>query len=367
MNADQSLLLIGIGGAGSAMARGVKRAFGEELNFVTVDTDASTGGDDGRFVLLGGERLSGRGAGGDIAMAKVAAEDSIGALDEYLEGVRMAVVVTALGGGTGSAATLVALKHLASLGITSIVFASTPFPFEGEERQRNTTSMQAMVEEAANASFIIPLGSLIAGEDNMERALARAVDTIASGVTLFWRMLEKPGYIRFDAERLRRFISGASRGRFATAAAAGERRATAVAEAIKSSPLVSRLKGQVRSAVVGILAGDDLRLSEVGEIADSIRSGIGSVASFEVATVNDEATFSGRIAVVAMIFESSTDEAAAGGKTARRGKGAVRGKNRILGVGPAGRGRFTNSEPTIYKGEDLDIPTFVRQNITLEF
>ena len=365
MNGDRSLLLIGIGGAGSAMARGVGRAFGGELDFVAVDTDALSGNAGGRFVLLGGERLSGRGAGGDVVMAKVAAEDSIGALDEHLEGVRMAIVVTALGGGTGSAATLVVLKRLASLGISSIVFATTPFSFEGDERQRNARSMQAMVEEAANASFILPLDSLIGGEDNMERALARAVDTMASGVTLFWRMLEKPGYIRLDAERLRRFISGAGRGRFATAAAAGEGRAARAADGIKSA-LSSRPGGQIKSAVIGILAGDDLRLSEVGEIADSLRADIGPLASYEVATVNDEETFSGRIAVVAMLFESCADDAPHGGKAARKGKGGIRARGSALLVGPTGRGRFANSEPTIYNGEDLDIPTFVRQNITLD-
>ena len=365
MNGDRSLLLMGIGGAGSAMARGVERAFGEEINSVLVDTDALSGDTGGRFVLLGGERLSGRSAGGDVVRAKVAAEDSIGALDEHLEGVRMAIVVTALGGGTGSAATLVVLKRLASLGIASIVFATTPFSFEGDERQRNSRSMQAMVEDAANASFILPLDGLVAGEDNMERALARAVDSMASGVTLFWRMLEKPGYIRFDAERLRRFISGAGRGRFATATAAGEGRAARAAEAIKAA-ISARPGGQIKSAVIGILAGDDLRLSEVGEIAESLRADIGALASFEVATVNDEATFSGRVAVVAMLFESSTDDVQRGGKAARHGKGVPRPKTSPLGVGPSGRGRFANSEPTIYNGEDLDIPTFVRQNITLD-
>ena len=35
------MLLIGIGGGGSAIARGVRRAFGEGLRYLAVDTDAS--------------------------------------------------------------------------------------------------------------------------------------------------------------------------------------------------------------------------------------------------------------------------------------------------------------------------------------
>ena len=37
-----------------------------------------------------------------------------------------------------------------------------------------------------------------------------------------------------------------------------------------------------------------------------------------------------------------------------------------LGIGPQGRGRFNNAEPTIWNGEDLDIPTFLRRNISLD-
>ena len=39
----------------------------------------------------------------------------------------------------------------------------------------------------------------------------------------------------------------------------------------------------------------------------------------------------------------------------------------VLGVGPSGRGRFKNAEPTIWRDEDLDIPTFIRKNLTLDF
>ena len=46
----------------------------------------------------------------------------------------------------------------------------------------------------------------------------------------------------------------------------------------------------------------------------------------------------------------------------RRKKRAVK----TLGVGPQGRGRFNNAEPTIWNGEDLDIPTFLRRNISLD-
>ena len=59
MKADSSMLLIGIGTAGCSIARGIGRAFGEDLRCLFVDTDAASGGAGDDFLLIGviGERL----------------------------------------------------------------------------------------------------------------------------------------------------------------------------------------------------------------------------------------------------------------------------------------------------------------------
>ena len=68
-----------------------------------------------------------------------------------------------------------------------------------------------------------------------------------------------------------------------------------------------------------------------------------------------------------MLFEANgRDEEAAKGSSVLGPKRSGRKTRGTLGVGPVGRGRFNNSAPTIYNGEDLDIPTFIRRNINLE-
>ena len=305
MNGNSPLLLLGIGTAGSSMAVGISRAFGEGLRHILLDTDAGTGQLGAPFTLLGGDRLSGRGAGGDVVAGRLATEGSVRALDEHLEGVRLAVIVTALGGGTGGGATLETAKHLSERGIPSIVFATTPFTFEGEDRQRNARGIMSMIEDTANATFFIPLDKLIGDIDNMDDALRRAVDTMASGITLFWRLIEKPGYIRLDAERLRHILSGAGRGRFAVATVQGARRAEDAVDALVRSELLTAASGPVKSVLCGILAGSDLLLSEVGKIADGVRQAFGG-QTFDLATVNDDQTFSGRISAVVLLFESNS-------------------------------------------------------------
>ena len=368
-SASSTMLLIGVGGAGCAMARGVRSAFGDGLRSLMVDTDSRSGEGGGAFALIGGERLSGRGAGGDVVAARLAAEDSLQAVDDQLDGVRLAVVVTALGGGTGGGGTLELVKRLSGRGIPTCVFATTPFAFEGENRHRSARGVMPMIAEAANACFFMPLDRLVgdAGEA-MGDAMRRAVDTVSTGVTLFWRLVEKPGYIRLDAERVRHLVAASGQGRFAAVVAQGPNRAADALDALKSSPLLLASSGPVKSILCGVLAGDDLRLSEVGSIADGVREAFGPKAAFELGTVNDEQTFSGRLAVVAMLFESSGREAEeAPAKQQQDGAKRRRRQRSTLGVGPTGRGRFNNADPTYWNGEDLDIPTFLRKNISLDF
>lgn len=365
MSASSPMLLIGVGGAGTAMARGVGRAFGDGLRYVLADTDASSGLEGEPFVLLGGDRLSGRGSGGDFVTARMATEDSVTALDESLEGARLAVIVTALGGGTGGGATLEILRHLQERGIPSVVFATTPFTFEGETHQRNARGVISLIEETANCSFFLPLDKLVSNTDNMDEAMRRAVDTLASAVTLFWRLVEKPGYIKTDTERIRHLIAAAGRGRFATVTVKGPNRAVEAVDTLVRAPLLADGSGAVRAILCGVLAGEDLRLSEIATVSDGLRNAFGEQCAFELATVNDEDTFSGRLSVVALLFETSASEEPAPekGRSSRKSRPA----RNPLAQGPQGRGRFNNVEPTVWNGEDLDVPTFIRKNIKLDF
>lgn len=351
------MLMIGVGTSGCRIASRIAGDFDGSIRNLLCDTDATTGQLDGDFVLLGGNRLSGRGSGGDIVAARMAVEESIAALDPELEGVRIAVIVTSLGGGTGGGATLEILKRLSQRNIPSIVFATTPFAFEGDDRQRKARSVMGMIEDAASTSFFLPLDRLTVASDNMKQAFDQAVSTLAQGITLFWRLLKTPGYIRLDAERLRHVLSRAGRGRFAAVEASGPDRAARALDALLTNESLSSGTTTIRAILCGVLAGDDLRLTEISTLANGIRKAFGETAQFELATVNDEATFSGRISAVVMLFEfSKVDESAT----------KARKIQSVLAPGAKSRGRFQNSESTLWHGENMDEPTYLRKSISLD-
>lgn len=354
------MLLLGLGTSGVTIARSVAERFSGDIRLALADTDVKSAGDGHAFTLIGGERLSGRGAGGDVVAARLATEDSITHLDPIFEGVRLVIIVTCLGGGTGAGATLETLNRLSSLGIPAVVFATLPFPFEGETRLRNARGYMSMIENAANATFFLPLEKLVAETDEMTKALDKATQTVTEGITLFWRLVEKPGYLKLDAERIRHLLQSAGRGRFAAITREGPTRAADAADGLIRSELLATANGPVRAILCGVLAGDDLRLSELETLSNGIREAFGEHTAFEMATVNDEENFAGKLSTVVMLFEQNGREKTASAKT----KGH---HSNPLDPGPTGRGRFNNAEQTFRNDENLDIPTYIRQGISLEY
>jgi len=366
MNALPSpLLLLGIGGAGAVMTRGVLRAYGPGIRAMILDTDASSGGNgDLPFTLLGGNRLAGRGTGGQPASARAAFQDDPTLLDTALEGVRTVVIVTALGGGTGGGATGELLKHLHTLGITTLLFATLPFSFEGPERMRTAKTAAGPLEQHADVTVLLPLDDLVrlTQSDNMKEALTRGADTLASGVTLLWRLLERPGYIALDAERLRATLAHRGRAHFATLSATGPDRVNTILAQLAENPLLVHgdTLPHIRSILLGILAGDDLRLSEVAALSAGLAAVYGQKTDLQLGTVNDEDTFSGRLAVVLLLFA----ESATAISTPATDKTSPNRPDPHVLVGL--NARFKNSERSSWNGEDLDIPTYIRRQLTLD-
>ena len=113
-----------------------------------------------------------------------------------------------------------------------------------------------------------------------------------------------------------------------------------------------------------MLAGDDLRLSEIAALSCGLSAAFGPSASIELGTVNDEQTFSGRLSVVVLLFEehaTHTTPHASPLRAPGTPGGRPHGEH---GLGT--NSRFHHTEKTVWRNEDLDVPTFIRRNLTLD-
>ena len=91
-------------------------------------------------IQIGIEDADGFGAGGDPDLGRLAAEHDVEMMRGLFTDADVAIVVTCLGGGTGTGATPVVLDTARAAGVFTIVLATLPFAFESQKR---TISHQA--------------------------------------------------------------------------------------------------------------------------------------------------------------------------------------------------------------------------------
>lgn len=370
-NDRTGLVLVGIGGGGCRMAAAASQAHGDGLTALGFDTDevAIRCIEGLRCHLIGATRLNKQGAGGIHSNGRLAAQDDLPTILEQLRGAQIVVVVTCLGGGTGGGATPVVLQALHEAGMATLCFATLPFAFEGAARHQNAGRDRPFIEQAADTLVDVPLDDLYSGLESSElpEAARQAEALLASGLCLLWRLLLTPAYISLDPERLRNMLMAAGSARFGHAAASGDARASAAVAALTHAPLLRQGESlsAARALVLGILAGPDLRLAEIGTLMRALTATCHRDVHIELGVVLDP-RFDGRIELVALAFESWVP-------AERRGEHSGTDSDRLndltarprdpLEVVPS---KFTGVEKTIYKGENLDIPTYQRRLIRLD-
>lgn len=387
------LLLLGVGGGGCKLACSIVKQSNMNFKALAVDTDAASSREAGdaaiEFLLIGRDRLLGNGTGGDVASGKVAADDDLKKIEPYLNEVRMVMVVTSLGSGTGGGATPKILRSLKERGLTTLCFATMPLAFEGESRVDCANAVIPLVQECSDTLVTVALDDLAAesGTDNLQLSMEDSFKTLGAGVSLIWRMVCTPGYIQLDSERMRSLVKNGKKAclGFASSPETSDR-ATTIVNKLGEYKLLADSSGKIVSAdalMVGIIGGNDLLLSEISTLMNGIKLMYPNKPRIEMGTVQDS-MFNGRVEVVLFAFENWNAPVAApqlrqasakeppvadvlpvsrvaSGKQSKLSKAASR-----LSVGPSGRGRFQNSEPTIYQGEDMDVPAYVRYGLNIE-
>ena len=114
-----------------------------------------------------------------------AAEESIDEIKEIIKDTDMLFIALGAGGGTGSGAAHVIAKVAREMGILTVAFATRPFSFEGECRERNANYAISKLEEAVDTLVLIPNDRILETVDNstsLPEAFKIADDVLRQGV-----------------------------------------------------------------------------------------------------------------------------------------------------------------------------------------
>jgi len=123
--------VIGVGGGGSNAVDRMVADGVQNVEFITVNTDAQAlfMSKAPQRIRIGEKLTRGLGAGGDPTTGQQAAEESRDELTKALKGADMVFVTAGMGGGTGTGAAPVIARLAHEMGILTVGVVTKPFTF----------------------------------------------------------------------------------------------------------------------------------------------------------------------------------------------------------------------------------------------
>jgi len=363
------ILVMGVGSSGThAVARMCELT--PDLNAVAIDTDtkvleATTAT---RVIHVGGAVTNGFSAGGDVELGRQSIEKDSTNIRTQLRQADLLVIVSGLGGGTGTGAVPVITRLAREAGTLVLCMLTLPFAFEGQPIVRKADDALKRIRSHADAIIRIPNEMLVDRADAdlpIEEVFARSQQMMMDGVFALWRMLSQNGVCGLDFACIQTMLRNCDGFcHFAEADATGPDRSLGVADGILKHRLLNRGKvlGKAAGIIVGLTGGHDLKLSEIDAVMKQIQEKLPEDSWINFGVTIDPA-YENRLSAIALVAEEWKEPLM---DDARRqmGFGFNQGQGE-LPLETTGKGRFSHLDSTIHEGQDLDVPTYIRRDIKL--
>ena len=401
--------VIGLGGGGSNVLAGIATERFPQVEYAVVNTDAQALAQSpiSKKVLLGRSVTRGLGAGGDPSIGRKAVETDRAVLEDLVAGADLIILVTGLGGGTGTVAAALIAELAAKTDALVLTFATQPFTFEGSRRREVATSGMEELRGMLHGFIPVPNDLLLQETDESETALsafAVADEWIGRGIHSICALLFETGIINQDFGALRNLLQGrGGKTIFATGAASGGDYMQDALSDLMDCPLLHTTERPSRldRILVHLTAGPEMGLSKMQQVMTQISAQFESTEEIIFGAVIDPArTESLEICLIAKVELESTRTAAeaAGNQRARepmeiegglgletaigsekekpavheskllkKKKKAETDQDEFLFVDlEAQRGYFDQTDKNLYNNEDLDVPTYLRRGIKIK-
>jgi cell division protein FtsZ len=269
--------VVGVGGCGGNAVDHMINNGVQGVEFIAMNTDAQALKRNlaKTTLQLGAATTKGLGAGAKPEVGRQAAEEDRERITELITGADMLFITAGMGGGTGTGAAPVVAEIARELGILTVAVVTKPFAFEGK-RQKVAAVGIDQLKEHVDSLIIIPNDRLmqVLGEDvTYEEAFRASNDVLNGAVAGIAEIINCPGMVNVDFADVRTVMSENGVAMMGSASASGPERAQMAAEQAVHSPLLEdiHLSG-ARGVLVNITAGKSMKLKEVHEVMNTIRS-----------------------------------------------------------------------------------------------
>ena len=336
------LLVLGVGGAGGNAINEMIDNGMQGVEFVAVNTDAQDlkHSKAKAKIQIGLNLTKGLGAGAKIDIGQAAADESLNEIINTLQGANMVFIAAGMGGGTGTGAAHVIARAAKELNILTVGVVTLPFLYEGPSRMRRAQQGLEELRKHVDTIIVIPNQNLfkIANEQTtFKESFNLSNNVLMHGVQSVTDLMVRPGIINLDFADVETVMASMGKAMMGTGESEGEGRAMKAAEMAISNPLIDdyTLKG-AKGLLVNITGGEDLKLFEVDEVVNKIRSEVDVEAEVIIGAITDPSLDGKiRVSIVATSLDGQQPES----------KSVINMVHRIQNRNP-GYSDFSNMGPT---------------------
>jgi cell division protein FtsZ len=207
--------VIGVGGGGGNAVRYMEKVGIHDVDFIICNTDSQAldmASENIKKLQLGREATQGLGAGMDVAMGRLAAEESEEAIRAMLAPPTVMVFITAgMGGGTGTGAAPVIARIAKEMGLLVVSVVTDPFKFEGKEKIPAAQAGIKTLKEHSDTVLVIKNDRLAQMHGNMpiSKAYSKADDVLANAVKSIAELITRPGIMNLDFADVKKVLTDA--------------------------------------------------------------------------------------------------------------------------------------------------------------
>ncbi len=290
---DAIIKVIGVGGCGGNAVDHMIDFGVQGVEFISINTDAQAlQRNKAKIQLqLGTGVTRGLGAGANPEIGREAALEDRERIAELIEGADMLFITAGMGGGTGTGAAPVVAEVAKEMGILTVAVVTKPFMFEGKRVRLANAGIEALSRHV-DSLIIIPNEKLmqVLGEDvSMLDAFTAANNVLHGAVAGIAEVINCPGLVNVDFADVKTVMSEMGMAMMGSAVASGAERARQAAQQAVASPLLEDINlAGARGVLVNITASAHLKMREIHEVMNTIKSFTAEEATVIVGAVVDE-------------------------------------------------------------------------------
>lgn len=304
------IAVIGIGGSGGNATNYMIKKDVKNVKFIAINTDLQDlmQSKAVKKIHIGKNITQGSGTGMNPEIGKKSAEEAKEEITKALKDYQLIFLTCGMGGGTGTGAAPVIASIAKDLGILTVAIVTKPFSFEGKKRKEIAEKGIENLSENIDSYIVIENNKILETSDenaSLNEAFTLSDEVLKQAVEGVSELITKPGKINIDYADIKYVLADSGMSLIGIASAKGEERAKKSALTAINSPLLNISTKGASSILFSISAGDDLKMSEVSEIADIITEEASPDAMIKFGTVKNNQLKKGelKITILASKFD----------------------------------------------------------------